>query len=411
MEPPMPAVDLDDLLSDEAVNRPFSYYPKLRQINPVYWNPKWNGWIVTGYNEVVAGYRDAQRLSSDRFSGPFGSELRGAAAEHPQLLSFLSKFFVWKDPPYHTQMRKLVNKAFSPKSVALLRPRISQLVRELTDALRDREEVDFLSDFAFHLPVVVIAEYLGVPPEARFEVRKWSDDLGAIVFVRGNDTDRLRRGEIAMNSLVEFLRPIVRDRQRDPKDDLISNMVHAEERGERLTEDQVIANAVLMVFAGHETTMNLLANAVVAFSEFPQQWQRIRRDPQLVRTATEEILRYDGPIRGLGRWATESFQLGEQMIAARDRVFLVQHAANHDPSAFQNPDEVDVARWPNKHAAFGQGIHTCLGAPLAQAEAHEALAYLTQEFSEIRVLTQRLEYNPTLVSRSLKHLQVKFCDT
>ena len=407
----MTATDLDDLLSDEAVNRPFSYYAKLRQINPVYWNSRWKGWIVTGYDEVVAGYRDAQRLSSDRFSGPFGSELRGEAEARPQLMSFLSKFFVWKDPPYHTHMRKLVNKAFSPKSVALLRPRINGLVRELTDALRGRNEVDFLTDFAFHLPVVVIAEYLGIPPEARFEVRKWSDDLGAIVFVRGNDTDRLRRGEIAMNNLVEFLRPIVRDRQRDPKDDLITNMVHVEERGERLTENQVIANAVLMVFAGHETTMNLLANAVVAFSEFPEQWQRIRGNPQLVRTATEEILRYDGPIRGLGRWAKESFQLGEQVIAANDRVLLVQQAANHDPSAFDNPDEVDVARWPNKHAAFGQGIHTCLGAPLAQAETQEALAYLTQEFSEIRVLTQRLEYNPTLVSRSLKHLQVKFCET
>jgi cytochrome P450 len=403
--------DLDDLLSNEAVNRPFSYYARLREISPVYWNARWKGWVVTGYSEVVAGYRDWQRLSSDRFSGPFGSELREDAAGYPQLMNFLSKFFVWKDPPYHTLMRKLVNRAFSPKSVSALRPRITHLVRELTDSLRGRQDVNFLTEFAFHLPVIVITEYLGVPPDARFEVRKWSDDLSAIVFVRGNDTDRMRRGEIAMQKLVEFLRLIVRERRSRPQDDLITNMVHVEEGGERLTEDQVIANAVLMVFAGHETTMNLLANGIVAFSNFPEQWQRVRKDPKLVRTAVEEILRYDGPIRGLARWAKEPFDLGGQLIAEKDRVFLIQHAANRDPAAFENPDVVDVGRWPNKHAAFGQGIHTCLGAPLAQAEAQEALGYLTQEFNEIRVLDNVLSYNPTLVSRSLKQLHVKFCET
>ena len=166
-----------------------------------------------------------------------------------------------------------------------------------------QSEVDFISRFAFTLPVIVIAEYLGVPPEGREQVREWAEDLGAVIFVSGNDEDRFAKGEAAMKALVDFLRPIVRDKKVNPKDDLLSGMVAAEERGDFLSEDEVIANAVLMVFAGHETTMNLLCNGMIAFSRFPEQWDRLRADPTLAGTATEEVLRYDGPIRAMARWA------------------------------------------------------------------------------------------------------------
>ena len=180
------------------------------------------------------------------------------------------------------------------------------------------------------------------------------------------------------------------------------------ENGERLSEDEIIANAALMVFAGHETTMNLLANGIVAFHNFPKQWELLRANPDLARTATEEILRFDGPIRALGRWAKESFDFHGQQIEAGERVLLVQHGANRDPAAFKDPDTLDITRWPNRHAAFGQGIHTCLGAPLARLEVVEALGYLASQFRSIEVTTPKLEYNPTMVSRSLKELQVRF---
>jgi len=399
--------DLDDLLSDEAINNPFSYYSKLRQQHPVYWNKRWKGWIVTGYDAVVAGYRDSERLSSDRFSGPFGSELR-SESDYEKLFGFLSKFFVWKDPPYHTHMRTLVSKAFTPKSVESLRERIRELVRELADPLRNQSGVDFFSQFAFTLPVIVIAEFLGLPTEARGSVREWSDQLGAVIF-RGGDPDRFIHGEKAMINLVEFLRPILRERRARPRDDLLTRMVQAEERGDFLSEDEVIANAVLMVFAGHETTMNLLANGIVAFDRFPDQWQMLRNDIGMSRQATEEILRYDGPIRSLGRWAKLSFDFFGQNLKEGGRVLLVHHAGNHDPAAFRDPDVFDITRSPNRHAAFGQGIHTCLGAPLARLEVQEALNYLAPEFARIEVLDRdRLTYNPTMVSRSLTGLHVRF---
>ena len=403
-----PNRDLNDLLSDEAVNHPISYYAKLRALSPVYWNARWNGWIVTGYDEVTTGYRNWEKLSSDRFSGPFGGEVRAAADEHSQLFSFLTKFFVWKDPPYHTRLRALAGQAFAPKRLEALRPRIRQLVRELSDPLRGQDSADFFAQFAFQLPVIVIAEYLGVPTEARYQVKDWSEDLSAVVFVRGSDADRMQRGEIAMTHLADFLRPIIRERERSPREDLISGMIVAEQDGTRLTEDEVLAASILMVFAGHETTMNLLANGVVAFDKFPDQWRRLAASPDLARPAVEEILRYDGPIRGQARWAKESFELGGQVIAENDRVFLIQHAANHDPSAFANPSELDISRSPNRHAAFGQGIHTCLGAPLARMEAQEVFSFLAPEFSRIEVLDKDLRYNPTMVSRSLETLNVRF---
>jgi cytochrome P450 len=402
------AADLDDLLSDEAVNRPDAFYARLRAVDPVYWNQRWNGWILTGYDDVADGFRNHQNLSSDRFAGPFGEDLSAVSSDYQQLFGCLSKFFVWKDQPYHTRVRSLVNKAFTPRSVEVLRPRVRALVRDLIAPLRAGGPADFLAGFAFTLPVIVIGDYLGVPEEGRDNLRQWAEDLGSVIFVSGNDEDRMRKGEDAMGRLADFLRPVIRDRRAEPRDDLLSGMVRAEERGDFLSEDELIANAILMVFAGHETTMNLLANGIVAFSRFPGQWARLRSDPSLAATATEEILRYDGPIRAMARWAREPVRIGGRDIAAGDRLLLVQYAANHDPARFTDPDRVDITRWPNRHTTFGQGIHTCLGAPLARLEAQEAFSALAEAFPRFDISEDTLAYVPNIVSRSLRSLHVTF---
>ena len=179
--------------------------------------PRWNGWIVTGYDAVIAGYRNTAQLSSDRFVGPFGAEMRRSASNFEQLIGFLSRFFVWKDAPFHTYMRMMVNQAFTPKSVEAIRPRVAGLVRELIEPLRGRDDVDYLTEFAFPLPVLVITEFLGIPAETRFDVREWSDDLAAVVF-SGSSHSRLEKGEAAMGKLVDFMRPIIRDRIQRPRE-------------------------------------------------------------------------------------------------------------------------------------------------------------------------------------------------
>jgi cytochrome P450 len=404
----MRPAELDDLLSDEAVNRPTAYYGRLRAHDPVYWNERWNGWILTGYDDVVEGFRNHQRLSSDRFAGPFGQDLSAASSGYDQLMRFLSRFFVWKDQPYHTRVRGLVNKAFTPRSVEVLRPRVRELIAELLEPLRAGNEVDFLGGFAFTLPVIVIGEYLGVPEDGRDDLRRWAEALGAVIFVSGNDEDRLRRGEEAMGQLADFLRPVIAARRAQPREDLLSGMLQAAEGGDVLSEDEVIANVILMVFAGHETTMNLLANGIVAFWRHPDQWAALRADPSLAATATEEILRYDGPIRAMARWAREPVRVRDREIGAGQRVLLVQQAANHDPAHFADPGRLDITRWPNRHTTFGQGIHTCLGAPLARLEAQEAFGALAAEFAGLEITEPELRYVPNIVSRSLQGLHARF---
>ena len=402
------SAELDDLLSDEAVNRPTAYYGRLRAHDPVYWNERWNGWILTGYDDVIECFRNHQRLSSDRFAGPFGQDLSAASSGYDQLMRFLSRFFVWKDQPYHTRVRGLVNKAFTPRSIEVLRPRVRELVAELLEPLRAGNEVDFLGGFAFTLPMIVIGEYLGVPADGRDDLRRWAEALGAVIFVSGNDQDRLRRGEEAMGQLAGFLRPVIAARRAHPREDLLSGMLQAAEGGDVLSEDEVIANVILMVFAGHETTMNLLANGIVAFWRHPDQWAMLRADPSLAATATEEILRYDGPIRAMARWAREPVRVRDREISAGQRVLLVQQAANHDPAHFADPGRLDITRWPNRHTTFGQGIHTCLGAPLARLEAQEAFGALAGAFTGFEITEPELRYAPNIVSRSLRGLHARF---
>jgi cytochrome P450 len=403
--------DLDDLLGDEAINRPATFCARLREEAPVHFNPKWNGWIVSTYEDVAAGFRNHLQLSSDRLAGPWGNESDDAAlgSAHTQLHTTLSNFFAWHDPPTHTRIRSLVNRAFTPRSVDLLRPRVEDLLVELVEELPVGRPFDFLGDFAFHLPVIVISEYLGVPSEARDDVKVWSEDLAGVIFVRGDDHDRVARADAAVRNLTALLEPIVEARRSEPRDDLISGMVRArndDDDGDALTTDEIIANAILMLFAGHETTTNLLANGVVAFWENPDQWEMLRAQPDLVPTAVEEVLRFDGPIRAMARWAKTPLDIGHTHVDEGQRVLLMQWAANRDPLAFEDPDAFDITRDPNRHVAFGHGIHMCLGAPLARMEAREAFGFLARRFDRISVAQDDLTYNRTIVSRSLESLQV-----
>lgn len=402
------APDLDNLLSEQAINDPDAFYRRLRDDAPVRWNGRWHGWIVTSYAGVVGGFRDHRRLSSARFEGPFAKDMNESSSRYRELIDFMSKWMFSNDRPYHTHLRSLVNAAFTPKSVDRLRPRVRELVRSLAEPL-DEREANFISEFAFTLPVVVIAEYLGIPADASRDMRRLSEDLGALIFVQGSAEDRFANGERAMNGLVEIIRPVLRARRAEPRDDLISAMIHAEVDGQSFTEEEVLSNAVLMMFAGHETTMNLLANGIVAFDRNPGQWRLLKSDPaRHARPAAEEVLRLDGPIKALARWAREDLELGGVAISANDRVLLVQHAANHDPAVFAEPDRFDITRWPNKHVAFGSGIHTCLGAPLSRLEAQEAFAYLAERFDSLEVLTPQIRYVPNLVSHGPLELATRF---
>lgn len=398
----------DDLLAPDVVQDPYTYFGRLRQTDPVHWNERWGGWLVTRYDDVVRVFRDPERFSSDRMAH-FVRELEPQDRERLSILiRYFSRWLVFTDPPYHTRVRMLVNKAFTPTSVERLRPRVRAIVHELLDRVREKGRMAFIREFAFHLPVIVISEYMGVPPEDREQVKEWSDETSRIFFIRADDPERRERSQAGLVRLLEYFEPLIHDRRKNPREDLISALVQAEERGDLLSHDELLATCTVLLFAGHETTTNLLANGLLALLQHRDQWDRLVRDPTLVRSAVEELLRYDGPVKATFRWAKTDVEMGGKVMRAGDRMLLVLASANRDPAKFPDPDQLDITRNPNPHVAFGHGIHICLGAPLARVEAQEAFGALVERLPQLRLSAQELRYHPTLVSRALEELYVEW---
>lgn len=398
----------DNLLAPDILRDPYTYFARLRETDPVYWNERWGGWLVLRYDDVVKVFRDHETFSSDRMASLM-QELNAQEQEHfAILIRYFSKWLVFTDPPYHTRVRLLINKAFTPTSVEKLRPRARQIVNDLLDDMQPKGHTEFIKDFAFHLPVIVISEYMGVPVKDREQVKEWSDETSRIFFIRADEPDRRERSQRGLEKLLAYFEPLIHERRQHPKDDLISALVQAQERGDLLSQEEVLATCTVLLFAGHETTSNLLANGMLAFMNHREQWDRLRQDPSLARTAVEELLRYDGPVKATFRWAKKETELGGKTIRAGERLLLVLGAANRDPAKFSDPDQLDIARNPNPHVAFGHGIHVCLGAPLARLEAQEAFLALPRRFPDSRLAIdpEGLEYQPTLIARTLKALPV-----
>lgn len=399
----------DDLMAPEVIADPHAYYRELRETDPVHWNERWGGWVLTGYDDVVRVLRDADRFSSDRMAFLARELSEEDKEQYKPIFDVLSQWIVFRDAPDHTRMRRLLNNRFTPTAVEQYRPRVRSIVGSLLDEIETKGSAELVRDFAYLVPLTVILELLGVPNLEldRDPIKRWSEQLGAFFFIRA---DEPRRREIAcqgVTSLVEYLRPLVEERKAKPTLDLISGLVAAQQQGD-LSEQEVIATCVLLVFGGHETTMNLIANGTLALLRHPDQWERLKREPDLVESAVEELLRYDGSVKATVRWAKEDVEIGPKTVREGERLLVALSAANRDPQRFGNPDRLDITRTPNPHVAFAHGIHVCLGAPLARMEAQEAFSGLTQRLPVPTLATERLDYHPTVVSRALKALPVTF---
>lgn len=400
----------DDLMAPEVIVDPHSYYRQLREMDPVHWNQKWGGWVITRYPDVVQVLRDAKRFSSDRM-GYLARELSEEQREqYAPLFNVLSRWMVFRDPPFHTQLRMLLNPLFTPTAVEQYRPMVRSIVQNLLDRIESKGRMEVVRDFAYQVPMSVILELLGAPHLDRDRIKEWSEQLGVFFFIRA---DEPRRREIAcegVTSLVQYLSPLVAERRANPNNDLISLLIRAQEQGD-LTEEDVIATCVLLVFGGHETTMNLIANGTLALLRHPEEWERLRREPAIVNSAVEELLRYDGSVKTTVRWAKEDVELEGRTLKEGDRVLVALSAANRDPNQFDGPDGLNLRRDPNPHVAFAHGIHICLGAPLARMEAEEAFLGLTTRLPCPTLEREELDYVPSVIHRALKALPVTFHPT
>lgn len=382
---------------------PYPVYRKLRERAPIYRHPLLPAWILTRYADVEAILRDS-RFSANRSDLP---ELRGFfGAISPEFHAVITSSLLMVDPPRHTRLRGLVNKAFTPRSVEKLEPRVYDIVHELIDSLEGLSEIDLVRDFAVPLPVIVICELLGLPREMRERVKGWSGQLTGLL-----DPFQQRGGahvlEQTFGELRSFFRELFAARRREPRNDLISALVAAEQAGDRLDEGELLSLCVLLLGAGHETTTNLIANAVVALLRNAAQMRRLVAEPERITTAVDEFLRYDSPVQMTDRIALEDCEFRGARIRRGQLVALFLGAANRDPARFPDPDRLDLGRRDNRHLAFGHGVHSCLGAPLARLEARIALPALLQRFPDLDGDTSSLEWKRSIVLRGPIRLPLK----
>lgn len=399
----------DELLSPEAVDDPYAHFAALREHRPVAWNERYGSWVITRHDDVSAALKDA-RFSSDRLTPYMRSKLSEPDVDPELRATFevLNDWMVFKDPPEHTRLRRLVNRAFTPRTVERMRPRVHDITAELLETLARQEQPDLIDDLAFPLPAIVIAEMLGVPAEDRSRFRVWSDQLTALVFGGLEDPGRYDAASEGMVELAGYLDDLVAEREEEPRDDLVSALVRARDQDDALTRPEIVATCTLLLFGGHETTTNLIANGILALVRHPQQLGRLRDGEVDVRTAVEELIRYDGPAKVVVRVVAEDLQLRGRDLRDGDRVFLVPASANRDPGVFSEPDRLDLTRDPNPHVGFGLGVHYCLGAPLARLEASVAVPMLLRRLRGLEVATDDLRWLPILLTRGLQELPITY---
>jgi cytochrome P450 len=385
-----------DFLAD-----PYPVYHRLRAEDPVHHHP-FGFYVLTRYDDVAAFLRDA-RFDKSGYQALFESRFGGGPDG-----SWLALSMLFRDPPDHTRLRALVSKAFTPRVVETLRPRVQAIVDRLLERVTGAGRMDVIADLAYPLPVTVISELLGVPAAEADAVRGWSFHvaraLDAIALPVGPEV--IERGRRATGEMVEYFGRLAEARRRRPGSDLLSGLVEAEEAGDRLTERELLATCVLLYVAGHETTVNLVGNGLLALLRHPQECRRLRDDPALLPGAIEELLRYDGPVQRTGRMAACDAEIGGVPIPAGALVLGLLGAANRDPAHFVEPDRLDVTRDQPRHLAFGSGIHYCLGAPLARLEAQAAIGTLLRRFPAVALAVERPVWRPSSTLRGLEALPV-----
>lgn len=422
------ALSLSNLLQPEVRANPYPFYAQLRSQAPVYWDEEMGFWVLTRYADIASVYTD------DRFSRAQGlmsnfrrleeSEQRIAK---PVYRSF-SKTMFYADPPYHTHLRGLMNNAFTPRRVEKMRPYIQRIVDELLDRVLAHGQMDVIHDLAYPLPVMVIAELLGLPTADRARFKGWSDDLFAILGTVRHSSHLMERAAQSLAEMTEYVTELSRKRREQPRDDLLSVLLsvvdeelecphpdHAQGRLShqghapgQLTQEELVANINILLSTGHETTTHLIGNGLLALLQHPDQMKKLRNQPVLIASAIEEVMRYDNPVQITYRSALEDVEIGGRQIRTGDLVNSILGSANRDIEHYTEPDRFDITRNEGRHLNFGLGIHFCIGASLVRLEAEIAFNTILRRFPSLQLATNSLDWQEHPIFRGLKALPVSF---
>jgi cytochrome P450 len=397
-----PPLSLYRLLEPQVLADPYPLYERLRREDPVHWDPYLHSWVVTRYSDVITVLHD---FSAARTPTPEQLSAIGLSKLTP-LARVMVKQMLFLDPPSHSRIRGLAACAFTPARVAALRNRIQQLANELLDAVAPSGRMDVLADFAEPLPAIVTSELFGVSTEFALQLKTWSAKFAEMLGNFQHNPDRIPSMLDTIENLTEFFRKAVEEQKRKPCPGLVHSLVKAELEGDRLTEEEIIANCIITLVGGLETTTNLIGNGVLTLLRHPDEMQRLKNDPSLIVSAVEELLRYESPSQHTARLAPSDVTLGGKTIRKRQAVIAVMGAGNRDPERFPDPNRLDLARQDNRHLAFGWAAHFCFGAPLARLEGQVAFSILLNRFPDLTLEPGPLVWRENLGLRGLQALNV-----
>lgn len=396
------------VFNDETLQDPYPTYTRLLEEGPLHYvdvGSKWPVWSVLGHAECSAVAKDP-RCSAKRAQQLLLPLPLSRQAEFSELARMFGLWLIFMDPPEHTRLRKLLNKGFSPVAIEALRPQVEKLVDHMLKPLKPGMEVDLLSEFAYPMPVSVISEMMGVPEALHGTFADWSR---AIALFRGSPNrtvEHARAAQDAMLNLTEYFRKTVEERKRNGGNDLISLLIGIEEEGEVLTEEELYAQCIALLFAGHETTRNLIGNGIYTLLQNPEQAAALRENPGMIRSAVEELLRFESPVQFTARVLKEDIEVCGQNIPKKWTILCMLGAANRDPKRFKEPNKLDLQRLNNQHLAFSAGPHACIGGQLARLEGQIAILNLVQRFPGMKLTGPRPEWASTFGLRGLKYLRV-----
>lgn len=393
----------------DVIQNPVPALRHLQEHDPVHWSDSLKAWVVTRYDDCKFVALDP-RFSAERMKA-FFSYLPPEKREKVKNLEWsIGLWAVFLDPPDHTRLRKLMNRGFTSRALKNMEPRIAGLVDELLNAAlkKSNGKMEFIDDFAYPLPALVIMDLLDAPRERLEDFKRWSEEL--VLFVGGAlvTEDKYRRAEQATSEMIECFRDLIQQRRRHPGQDMISALIAAEETGDMLSEEELVANCILLLFGGHETTKNLLANGLLYLIRNPDQAERLRREPQLAQSAVEEMLRVDGPSGAMMRVALEDVELHGTVIGKGQRVYVMQNAANRDPRVFSEPDRFDIGRENNRQITFGHGVHFCIGAPLARMEGRIAFPRILARMTDLKLLRDEPDWLDSVIFRGMRTMPIGY---
>ncbi len=385
---------------------PYALFTRMRDEDPCHWSPRLKSWVLTRYDDVKAVTQDGM-LSSNRLEPFFASMPGEEARKIGDIVRYLSLWMVFKDPPEHTRLRRLTSKVLHAKSMQGMRPQIEAIAGWLLDGLQGQEEFDFIAEFAGPLPCLVIMAMLGVPREDLKLMKRLSDDMALFIGSSRVSAQKYETAQAATQQMAAYFRSLIETRRIAPGEDMLSQLVHLRDGDDALNDDELVATCILLLFAGHETTTNHIANGLLSLMQFPRQTQKLRDDPSLINAAVEELLRHEGPSGAQVRVVMVEHERHGKTLKPGDRLFMMLNAANRDPRAYAEPDVLDIERDGPAHLSFGFGAHICLGFPLARTEGQVAFPAVLRRYAHIEPATETQQWLNSLVFRGMTALPVR----